>query len=365
MAASTEGAGVGLPAATRRDQRGPSGRRVAAKRLRFVAAHGPGLFRAAGAKMPAASAWQRARDVLAGYDPLEASWYRQARGHTDGCVSNFHREEFLRGVNGYFGHVLDNKHLFALAMRALGLPHPELFGHARSGTWRWTPGGRDALERTLAMNGRVVVKPSGGKKGQGVRLLARIDELDQLPADDVIATSFVAQAGYAAAIHAASLNTIRVLTLRPRPGGEAFVAAAVHRFGGTSTGIVDNFSAGGIVAEVDLGRGTLSQAAQVGSGNRLVFRPDHPDSGTPIAGAMVPHWDAVKTLAVRICEELPHLDYVGWDIAVTEAGPVLIEGNSHPSLRFFQLYRPLLDEPRVAAFFAGRLPAPALRPARP
>jgi len=108
------------------------------------------------------------------------------------------------------------------------------------------------------------------------------------------------------------------------------------------------------VAEVDLESGVLSAAAQIGAGNVLRFRSDHPDSTARIEGVAVPHWEAAKALVLRLCDRLPHLDYVGWDVAITEHGPVVIEGNSHPSLRFFQLYRSLLSDPRVAAFLEAR-----------
>ncbi len=48
---------------------------------------------------------------------------------------------------------------------------------------------------------------------------------------------------------------------------------------------------------------------------------------------------------------MPGLRYVGWDIALTDAGPVVIEGNARPSLRVFQLFGPLRLGPGVAAFF--------------
>jgi hypothetical protein len=36
---------------------------------------------------------------------------------------------------------------------------------------------------------------------------------------------------------------------------------------------------------------------------------------------------------------------------MTGEGPVVIEGNARPSLRFFQLYEPMLDDPRLRDFF--------------
>jgi len=347
---------LGRAAATRHAALPKAARRAlhVAKRLHFLSSYGPGLWRQAAAKAPAVPSGERLRQLLAGFDPLEAGWYVQARGHVGGCVSNLHREEYLKGVNGQFGHVLDNKYLFALVAEQLGIPHPRLFGLARDGRWRWLDGGREALERDLANGGRVVLKPNLGKKGSEVSIIRDMGAFERGGRGEMIATAFVQQAGYAGAIHAGSLNTIRLLTIRPGADQDAFVAAAMHRFGAAATGPVDNFSAGGLVAEVDLNSGELSSAARIGPGNLLQFGPDHPDSGVCIEGVHVPWWDEAKALVLRLCDMLPQLDYVGWDVAITEQGPVVIEGNSHPSLRFFQLYRSLLSDPRVAAFLAAR-----------
>jgi hypothetical protein len=324
------------------------------KRLHFLSRHGAALWRQATAKAPRTSNSERLRQLLAGFDPLEASWYMQARGHVGGCVSNLHREEYLKGVNGAFGHVLDNKHLFAVVAERLGVAHPKLFALARGGKWRWLEDGREALEREFSGGGRAVLKPTTGKKGLAVSVIRDMSALERGTGADMIVSAFVQQGAYARSIHPGSLNTIRLLTIRPGSGEQAFVAAAIHRFGGVATGPVDNFSAGGLVAEVDLESGRMSEAAQIGMGNTLLFRPDHPDSGVRIEGVQVPFWEQAKALVLHLCEMLPYLDYVGWDVAITEQGPVVIEGNSHPSLRFFQIYRSLLTDARVAAFLAAR-----------
>lgn len=294
-------------------------------------------------------------DILAGYHPLEASWYRQVRGHSRGCVSNLQRETSLSRVNGPDGHVLDSKLVFALLMARFGAPHPRVFGFTQDGRWHWLDGGREALDAVFAGGGRAVLKPTYGGKGRAISFIDGPDGLDVPAGTEMLVTAFVAQADYAATIFAGSLNTIRVLTVRSR-GGEAQVAAAVHRFGGGSTRGVDNFSQGGVVASVDLGTGTLDRTASIGAGNRLVWSDHHPDSGAPVRGVQVTGWEGVKALALDLCARLPFLRYVGWDIAVARDGrPLVIEGNAHPSLRFFQFYRPILDEPATREFFLERL----------
>ena len=54
----------------------------------------------------------------------------------------------------------------------------------------------------------------------------------------------------------------------------------------------------------------------------------HPDSGETIIGRTLPHWPEVKRIAVAAHEEFKTLPSIGWDIAITEDGPVIVEGNS-------------------------------------
>ena len=126
------------------------------------------------------------------------------------------------------------------------------------------------------------------------------------------------------------LGTVRVVTLRAHEGQYAFLSACLRIT--VSPNVTDNFSsgsAGNLTAAIDLASGALSPA----TGSRRREWPDmrtfdrHPDTQEAIAGRSVPLWGAVKDLALRAHAAFPELGAIGWDIAVTDAGPVLIEGN--------------------------------------
>lgn len=297
---------------------------------------------------------RRLRHVLDGYHPLEASWYEQAHGTARGFISNFERETSLTQLNGEHGYLLGNKLVFAHVMARLGIPHPAVFGFSHGPAWHWLGDGARRCADALAAGEPVVVKPTNGRKGASIEFLSESPALRPARTEDVIATAFVRQDAYAARIFPGALNTVRVLTVIPG-GSPPAVVAAVHRFGSSATRGVDNFSAGGMVARVDLASGVLGRAVSIGDGNRLLWSAGHPETGEPIAEVAVPRWPEVTRLALRLCETLPFLRYVGWDIAVTAAGPVVIEGNAHPSLRFFQLYGSLLEEAPARRFFAEHL----------
>lgn len=56
----------------------------------------------------------------------------------------------------------------------------------------------------------------------------------------------------------------------------------------------------------------------------------HPDSGVVFEGFKIPYWSQAVQLAIHCAEKIPQLTYIKWDIAITEEGPVIIEGNGMP-----------------------------------
>lgn len=104
------------------------GRRAAElkRRARYLRDHGRAFWTEARRKEPGVPRAVHAGDIFAGFDPLERSWYRQARGNSNGCTSNYDRKTRLSGLNGPNGYLLGNKLGFAHTMRSLALPHPEL-----------------------------------------------------------------------------------------------------------------------------------------------------------------------------------------------------------------------------------------------
>ena len=93
---------------------------------------------------------------------------------------------------------------------------------------------------------------------------------------------------------------------------------------------------------VDIATGRLSpaRAYRIPDLIRRVEHARHPTTGAPIAGGLLPRWNDVIQLGVRA-----HLDFggfhsIGWDIAICEDGPVLIEGNHDWGARIIQMQGP-------------------------
>ena len=129
-----------------------------------------------------------------------------------------------------------------------------------------------------------------------------------------------------------TLSTLRIITFRD-PGTPAkFVRAAfkVARPGAD----VDNVHAGGISCAIDPETGELGLARAPMPADGIHER--HPVTGEQIHGVRLASASAAVALALRAHETLPVPWSVGWDVAMTPEGPVLVEGNPFWSPRSAQ-----------------------------
>ena len=150
-----------------------------------------------------------------------------------------------------------------------------------------------------------------------------------------------------------ALATVRVLTCRNEAGGFEATNAAFRMAIGRNN-VIDNFHAGGIASNVDLGTGVIGSATDMGLKPDVGWRDVHPVSGASIRGRQLPLWRDVIELARRAHEAFPHRIVVGWDVAMLADGTTcIVEGNTKPDLDIHQRVeaRPLGDR-RIAYLLA-------------
>ena len=134
-----------------------------------------------------------------------------------------------------------------------------------------------------------------------------------------------------ARLHPQSVNTLRIVT--DRVGDEIHIAYIVVKMG-TGGGYCDNSGQGGVICRVDPESGKIISVATDDYFN--VFEK-HPDTGITFKGYQLPmHKEAIE-FAKEAAMVVPEIRHVGWDIAITEDGPVLIEGNDYPGTDLCQL----------------------------
>ena len=122
------------------------------------------------------------------------------------------------------------------------------------------------------------------------------------------------------------LTSCRIMTVRNERGG--FEAThAVFKSSTQPDAIVDNFHRGGIVSRVDIKTGSLGPASDAGVGRPCVWYDSHPLTDAPITGRRLPMWGEVIDVVCRAHAAFPDRVTVGWDVSITDAGPVILEGN--------------------------------------
>lgn len=145
------------------------------------------------------------------------------------------------------------------------------------------------------------------------------------------------------------LTTVRIVTVRDEHGSPE-VAWATFRLGSGRGSIVDNLHQGGFACAVEPATGRLGTAGRLAFGSP--HHELHPVSGKPLAGRCLPIWGEAIELALRAHRTIPEQLVVGWDIALTPEGPLLVEGNGSPCVVMAQK---LTGEPLGSGRFGALL----------
>ena len=192
-----------------------------------------------------------------------------------------------------------------------------------------------AIEKLLAAStkGSIFIKPIRGTGGHGARRIRSGDVGREMIAElqaYLVSGSFlfqdeVVQHREMARLNPSSLNTIRIDTFKT-PGGTPEVLSAFLR---TAMGdkSVDNITKGGLYVGINLEDGTLKQHALRDLMLDAAAYTAHPKTGVQFQGFQIPFFEDVKRVAIEAADWIPKA-LVGWDIAVSETGPVVIEGNA-------------------------------------
>ena len=122
-----------------------------------------------------------------------------------------------------------------------------------------------------------------------------------------------------------SVNTLRLFTFLSDEG-ESHVVNQILKIG--NGGVTDNFSSGSMYTFLSDEGEVLTPAIDQ---NDSVFEI-HPLSKEKIVGFKVPLYEEAKRIVNEAAKLIPEVRYIGWDVAITNDGPAIIEGNSFPGV---------------------------------
>lgn len=180
------------------------------------------------------------------------------------------------------------------------------------------------------LSGKIVFKIYNGKCGQQVRIMesrefnCQKSLLDFMTSNGFdIAEEFIVQHPALMELSPSAVNTVRIFT-QLNTSDEVDILGCRLRISVGSQ--VDNMAAGNIAATIDESTGILSGPGVYSD----ITKPEefkHPVTGIIIPGFKIPYWKETMEMVKRA--SLAHMQNrsIGWDIAITEKGPDLIEGN--------------------------------------
>lgn len=185
--------------------------------------------------------------------------------------------------------------------------------------------------------GKAVVKPDYGSCGLEVSLFVYENDEQALQfyrslTAPAVCEEFICQHKEMASLHAASVNTIRVLALRD--GENVNFISATLKIGGSATSIADNMVKGGMGAAVDIQTGIVKTFGYDLKNNPYTH---HPISGKQIIGFQIPNWDILLKTIASAHKMIPGFPLLGWDVAVTENGVEIVEINSASGTSILQI----------------------------
>ena len=187
--------------------------------------------------------------------------------------------------------------------------------------------------------GKLIIKPTGGSQGRGVFFAVPetnedIEALyDKVHGQHYIIEEVINEHQKLSALHPQSVNTLRLYTTRSLKDGIVRVTGAVIRIGRGDSGI-DNYSSGGMVAEIDTDSGIVISRAVDEAGREYLKQPD---TGIDIKGFEVPQWDEVKKKVLEAHEKVKDLNYIAWDVVVRDDDSIaFLEANLYGGVHMQQ-----------------------------
>lgn len=132
-------------------------------------------------------------------------------------------------------------------------------------------------------------------------------------------------------LNPSSVNTIRMVTIMNEQK-EVTILTAFVRIGNGKC--VDNFNSGGMTARVDVEKGIIKEEAVNKKGEIFL---KHPTTKVMIKGFKIPNWEEAKRIVIEAAKLSENVRYIGWDVAITQEGCALVEGNHFPGHDIYQV----------------------------
>ncbi len=192
------------------------------------------------------------------------------------------------------------------------------------------------FEKFLDRHSQFVMKPQIGLGGTEITkvVTAEIEDrqafYQQVKERNACIEELIIQNEHWGKLSPNSVNTLRIMT--GAVNGKSYIVFAAARIGSGKT-IADNFHQGGTGVLVDLEKGQL-----VGNAiDKRLNESPYSIAGVKVDGYEIPYWNEIREMVLKAALVNDKIHMVGWDVAITENGPLIIEGNRGPGFDLVQV----------------------------
>lgn len=238
--------------------------------------------------------------------------------------------------------ILKNKLNFFLFCQSHSLPTPKLIGYNLYNSFVFN-------EKVIIINNdiefldyissifknyeikKIFVKQSESKGGKGILLLSKknIEKSYKkiwsiIKKDSYVFQEPIQQHKDINNIFPNSINTIRIETYLDK-NNQIHILGGFMRFG-SGKSFIDNVGSGGFMIPINFNEGKLKDkgfTAMINGSNSIT---KHPTTNFNLAGFKIPFFKESIELCKKFALLIPNR-IIGWDVAITPNGPIIIEGN--------------------------------------
>lgn len=176
---------------------------------------------------------------------------------------------------------------------------------------------------------KIVLKSADGQCGRGIEVRPSSDFTPEFLLQRLRETgndfveAFVTQHTDLMRLSPSGLNTIRIITQLDKNDQVHIIGTRLRI---TVNSVIGNLAAGNMAAPIDIESGKINGPA-VYSDITKADEYQHPITGTEIVGFQIPYWKETLNMCKRAALVETNNRSIGWDVAITDEGPELIEGN--------------------------------------
>lgn len=157
------------------------------------------------------------------------------------------------------------------------------------------------------------------------------------------------------------IHTLRIVTVNETGNNPMIIGGYLripNMMSGEANYIIigkDNLEKFNVVVNVDYDTGAFGPG-KLTYADRAVPVESHPDNGISLNG-IIDNYSELKETVLGVARRFSSVEFMGFDIGITNKGFKCMEINSHPGIKYMQIFKPLLADPFSRNYFCKKIQA--------